>query len=93
MSKTIKITVTQELEACGIALACCFVADVEVTVHPPSGDGWNEPREQAYAEFLDVEQLSGPHIQAHLLSERANEWTERNQATILNRAADERVRF
>jgi hypothetical protein len=82
------ITVTPTLESLGIEL-CDFTAEITVNWIPESGDGWNEPRERAYAELSGVKQVCGPYIEPGKLSDWADEWVRGNQDVIATEIADE----
>ena len=81
MSRTHTISVAETLEAMDVKLAY-FIADVTVNLIPPSGDGWNEPREPACAELMFVTQFDGPHIQTAQLTKWAELWVDANQDRI-----------
>ena len=82
------IRVNQKLSALEIDLAD-FTADVRVVWHPASGDGFDEPREPAFAELDGVTQIDGPHIAAAALSEWAERWVGCHQ----DRISDEITEF
>jgi hypothetical protein len=75
------VRVTETLEALGVELAD-FTADVKVNLIPESGDGFNEPRERAYAELSKVTQVEGPHIPPDKLGSWAELWVDANQEQI-----------
>jgi hypothetical protein len=70
-----------------------FVADVTVNWHPASGNGWDEPREPAFAELVGVIQVSGPYIPPRGLSWWADRWVAANQGAIERDILDSVVGF
>lgn len=87
MSSSHTIRVVQPLEALGAEL-CDFVADIRVNCIPESGNGWDEPREAAFAELAKVTQVSGPYIHPIKLALWADFWVEANQSRIQRDVAD-----
>jgi hypothetical protein len=59
-----------------------FTADVTVSWHHASGNGWDDPREPAFAEPVSVVQVSGPYIPPHQLTVWADRWVAANQGAI-----------
>jgi hypothetical protein len=90
MSTRHTITVTPALEALGVELTD-FTAEVAINWIPESGDGWNEPRERAYAELSEVKQVSGPFIKRGKLTDWAELWVKANQDVIAIEIADTRA--